>query len=948
MGHENGTLLGAYRLSYMEVIQKGNGPVQVSTNTHGQIRVLPPKTAEEILARERERERERKARTTLLMAIPEYNLAKFHKMTDAKEMWEVIKSRFGGNDESKKMQKYLLKQQFESFSVSNSEGLHKGYVRFQSLLSQLETHGAGVSTKDANQKFLRSLPFSWSQVLLDHLLAHRIWHLFLLKTLAVLMKLILLMVVLHSGHNSQKEGSSSYTDDLVYSFFANQSSGLQLDHEDLEQVDEFDLEEMDLKWQVAMISTRLKKFYKKTRRKLHFDAKEPVGFDKSNVECFNCHNTRHISRECRSKGNQDSRKRDTGNTGYKAMDNGNRHAKQDEHKAMVTINREGVDWTGHAKNETEDYALMACNSSNSGSNTEISAKDKSRLGYGSQIHDGVLSYENEVFASVFDSRSSDIEDSLVNDRFVKVKGMHAVLPLMTGNYMPSKFDFGIDELKFTYGPKQSTTSESNAKTSDLYSCDSNSSVETFESVPKPVTNEPKAVSEPKVWFDAPIIEEYESDSDDERTLKGKGIVDSGCSRYMIGNKAYLVDYQDFNGGPVAFGGSKGQITGISKITPLFPSMLTQATVKEGEDSGAPTESQPIPSPTQPSGSGGDQVKLPHDSPLSGGHTSDRAEGSLNLEEISALCTNLSYRVLALEIVKDAQVKEILTLKAKIKKLEKRKSDKPRPKLDDSAGLDADGVEYMEAEEDVDEGRTRNKTEELNLDDDTKVITKEKGSGKKGENTISTARPKRISTADVTISTADPEVNVVEPKNPPTTTSIFDDEDITMAQTLIKMKEEKAKEKGVAFKEVEESDRPARSVLTLKPLPTIDTKDKGKAAADVHKEKVLEEHESTKVLKMKARKKAGKQTHADDESSDKVWTVQRREKQYRIFRSNGSSRWIKTFAEMITRFDRLDLVELYNLVMQRFETTTPEGVDLILWGDLRTMFEANAEDELWQN
>ncbi|GJY51636.1 hypothetical protein Tco_0442483 [Tanacetum coccineum] len=129
-------------------------------NTQGQIKVLPPRTAEEIIARERER----KARTTLLMALPEDHLAKFHKMTDAKEMWDAIKSRFSGNDESKKMQKYILKQQFEGFSISNSEGLHKGYDRFQSLLSQLEIHGAGVSTKDANQKFLRSLPSAWSQV----------------------------------------------------------------------------------------------------------------------------------------------------------------------------------------------------------------------------------------------------------------------------------------------------------------------------------------------------------------------------------------------------------------------------------------------------------------------------------------------------------------------------------------------------------------------------------------------------------------------------------------------------------------------------------------------------------------------------------------------------------------------------------------------------------------
>nr|GFB46423.1 ribonuclease H-like domain-containing protein [Tanacetum cinerariifolium] len=74
-------------------------------------------------------ERERKAKTTLLMSIPEDHLAKFHKITDAKEMWEAIKSRFGGNDKSKKMQNYILKQQFESFSISNSEGLHKGYDR---------------------------------------------------------------------------------------------------------------------------------------------------------------------------------------------------------------------------------------------------------------------------------------------------------------------------------------------------------------------------------------------------------------------------------------------------------------------------------------------------------------------------------------------------------------------------------------------------------------------------------------------------------------------------------------------------------------------------------------------------------------------------------------------------------------------------------------------------
>nr|GFB08021.1 hypothetical protein [Tanacetum cinerariifolium] len=192
-----------------------------------------------------------------------------------------------------------------------------------------------------------------------------------------------------------------------------------------------------------------------------------------------------------SKGNQDNRRRDAGNTEYKARDNRKRPAKQDEHKAMVTIDGEGVDWTGHAKDDIMDYALMALNSSNSGLDIKMSAKDKSGLGYGSKIHDEVLSYENEDFASVFDSRSSDVEDSHVNDRFAKVEGMHAVPPLMTRNYMPPKSDFVIDESNFTYGPKRSTTSEFNAKTSYLDSYDSSSSEEILETVTKPVESKPK-------------------------------------------------------------------------------------------------------------------------------------------------------------------------------------------------------------------------------------------------------------------------------------------------------------------------------------------------------------------------------------------------------------------------------------------------------------------------
>nr|GEU96571.1 ribonuclease H-like domain-containing protein [Tanacetum cinerariifolium] len=167
------------------------------------------------------------------MAIPEDHLAKFHKMTDAKEIWEAIKSRFGGNDESKKMQKYILKQQFESFSVSNSDGLHKCYDMFQSLLSQLKTHGACVSTEDANQKFLRTKP-EVDTLNFDDLYnnlrvfesdvkgstgssssTQNVAFVSFDNTTSTNEVNTAFGVSTFSGHNSQKEGSSSYTDDLI-------------------------------------------------------------------------------------------------------------------------------------------------------------------------------------------------------------------------------------------------------------------------------------------------------------------------------------------------------------------------------------------------------------------------------------------------------------------------------------------------------------------------------------------------------------------------------------------------------------------------------------------------------------------------------------------------------------------------------------------------------------
>nr|GFD51049.1 ribonuclease H-like domain-containing protein [Tanacetum cinerariifolium] len=115
-------------------------------------------------------------------------------------------------------------------------------------------------------------------------------------------------------------------------------------------------EEMDLKWQVAIISMRIKKFYKSTGRKLQFDTRDTVGFDKTKVECFNCHKMRHFARDYRAKGNQDSRRRDGGYNGNKARDNGRRPTYQDDSKALVTIDGEAIDWSGHVEEDTQNFA----------------------------------------------------------------------------------------------------------------------------------------------------------------------------------------------------------------------------------------------------------------------------------------------------------------------------------------------------------------------------------------------------------------------------------------------------------------------------------------------------------------------------------------------------------------------------------------------------------------
>ncbi|GKA99664.1 hypothetical protein Tco_0827658 [Tanacetum coccineum] len=194
---------------------------------------------------------------------------------------------------------------------------------------------------------------------------------------------------------------------------------------------------------------------------------------------------------------------------------------------------------------------------------------------------------------------------------------------------------------------------------------------------------------------------------------------------------------------------------------------------------------------------------PHDSPLTGGYTPRSDEGRMKLDALITLCIKLSKQ-------------------KRVKKLKrKRKSSISRPRR-----------KYRQVENSSDDG--------LDEEDASKQ-------GRKSD------KIKPITVA-VTISTA-------KPRTPPSSIIVFDDKDVTMAmaQTLIKIKEQKAKEKGVAITDVEDSFvRPVRSITTLQPLLTIDPKDKGKGVL------VEEEH-----VKIKIRDQGDLQIQADAELAQRL-------------------------------------------------------------------------------
>ncbi|GJW25249.1 ribonuclease H-like domain-containing protein [Tanacetum coccineum] len=300
-----------------------------------------------------------KDRSILMMALPKENLLTFNQYKDAKNLFAAIEARFGGNDAIKKTQKTLLKQMYENFNAPSTESLESIFNRLQKIIN-LEimsfddlynnfkivkqevkrTTTSSSSSGSQNMAFV-STPSSTNDV----------------NTADVLVS------TTRSSFNtdSTQNNTANLSDAIVYAFLANQPNGSQLVHEDLEQIHEDDLEEIDLKWQLALLSMRARRYYQRTGKKITINGSDTAGYDKSKVECFNCHKMEHFARECKNPRSQESRARNHDNRNW-SQDSSRRIVNVEEiaPKAIGAIDGAGFHCSFIAEEEvTTNMELMA-------------------------------------------------------------------------------------------------------------------------------------------------------------------------------------------------------------------------------------------------------------------------------------------------------------------------------------------------------------------------------------------------------------------------------------------------------------------------------------------------------------------------------------------------------------------------------------------------------------
>ncbi|GJR51820.1 retrovirus-related pol polyprotein from transposon TNT 1-94 [Tanacetum coccineum] len=359
---------------------------------------------------------------------------------------KFVEKRFGGNAATKKTQRNLLKQQYENFTASSSEVLDQTFDRLQKLISQLEIHGESISQEDVNQKFLRSLSPEWNThtivwrnkpeidtLSLDDLYNNLKIYEPEVKGTSSSSTNTQNVAFVSSNSTSSTNGAvntahgattastqatvvnsttiDNLSDAVICAFFASQPNSPQLDNEDLQQIHPDDLEEMDLRWQMA----KARRFLKNTGKNLTVNGNETIGFDKSKVECYNCHKRGHFARECKAPRNQENRNREITR---RVMP-----VETTTSNALVSCDGSGYDWSDQAKEEefvnepmvSEPIVIKPVVENSEAKDSEA----KSKL---VRKNNGTLFIEDWVFESEEDDvPRAKIEKKIVKPSFAKIE-----------------------------------------------------------------------------------------------------------------------------------------------------------------------------------------------------------------------------------------------------------------------------------------------------------------------------------------------------------------------------------------------------------------------------------------------------------------------------------------------------------------------------------------------
>nr|GEW29876.1 ribonuclease H-like domain-containing protein [Tanacetum cinerariifolium] len=472
--------------SLWEVILNEDSHVP-TRDVEGVLQTVAPTTAEQNLARKNKL----KARGTLLMALPDKHQLKFNSHKDAKTLMEAIEKRFGGNTKTKKVQKILLKQQYENFIGSNSKSLDQIHDRLQKLISQLEIHGVYLSQEDVNMnlkiyeaKVKHSSSIGTTTQNLAFMSSSNTDSTTESVSAAANVSVVCAKMLVSSFPNGD-----SLSNSVIYSFFASQSSSPQLDNEDLKQIDKISSEDMK---------------------------KSSLGYDMSKVECYNCHIKGHFARECRSP--KDSRRNGVAKPQRRSVP-------VETYTSNALVSQcDGVgsyDWSFQAEEEPVNYALMDFSSLSSSSDNEIVPSFVQSTEQVKSPRHSVQHVATSIPANTI--KPSSLKPTILTQS--KPVSIIAVRPVSTAVPKPS-----------VTRPKQVKPIVTKNK-SPIRRHLTRSPFQKTSNSPLRVTAVKAPVGNP------------------QHALKDKGVIDSGCSWHMTGNMSYLSNFEELNGGYVTFGGN---------------------------------------------------------------------------------------------------------------------------------------------------------------------------------------------------------------------------------------------------------------------------------------------------------------------------------------------------------------------------------------------------------